>query len=502
MASPSPTYEPRQPDRGVLYQVVREHFETFRAQAARLRDGEGLPAFVEQEFRDFLRCGWLGGGFARFRCACGFERLAPFSCKGRGFCPSCCGRRMTERAAHLVDEVFPHVPVRQWVLSLPVRLRYRLAWDHDLCRAVMGRALRAILGFLRRRARDAGIADGRSGAVAIVQRFGGALNLNVHLHALVLDGVFTHDGDAVDFHVNPSLDAGDVADVLATVEAHVTRLPAQRGEDAEDAGGGTVDPCAEDAPVLAGLAAAAVQGRVALGDRAGARVHQAGDPLAAAPVVPPPGGCHARHCGFDLHAGLCVPAGQPHRLERLCRYVLRPPVAQQRLDLTADGHVRLTLKRPWADGTTYLEFEPLDLLARLAALTPRPRINLILYHGVLGPRAAWRALVVRFDPLVDTGPEITAHPGPEAPGGPTADTPEQAPGAPNRPPADNHHWAELMRRSFGIDVLACPRCGGRLELIALIDDPAVVARILHHLGLPATIPEPCPARSPPLCLAS
>ena len=173
MASPSPTYEPRQPDRGVLYQVVREHFETFRAQAARLRDGEGLPAFVEQEFRDFLRCGWLGGGFARFRCACGFERLAPFSCKGRGFCPSCCGRRMTERAAHLVDEVFPDVPVRQWVLSLPMRLRYRLAWDHDLCRAVMGRALRAILGFLRRRARDAGIADGRSGAVAIVQRSAG-----------------------------------------------------------------------------------------------------------------------------------------------------------------------------------------------------------------------------------------------------------------------------------------------------------------------------------------
>ncbi len=123
MASPSTTYQARQPASGVLYQVVRDHFETFRSQAAQLRDGEGLPGFVEQEFRDFLRCGSLGGGFARFRCAaCGFDRLVPFSCKGRAFCPSCAGRRMVERAAHLVDHVFPRVPVRQWVLSLPPRL--------------------------------------------------------------------------------------------------------------------------------------------------------------------------------------------------------------------------------------------------------------------------------------------------------------------------------------------------------------------------------------------
>ena len=93
---------------------------------------------------------------------------------------------MAERAAHLVDRVFPQVPVRQWVLSLPHRLRYRLAWDHALCRAVLGCVMRAILGFLRRRARDAGVADGRSGAVTIVQRFGGALNTNIHFHTLVM----------------------------------------------------------------------------------------------------------------------------------------------------------------------------------------------------------------------------------------------------------------------------------------------------------------------------
>ena len=114
MAAPSTTYEPRCPAQIALYQIVRDHFETFRVQAACLRDGEGLPRFVEHEFRNFLRCGSLADGFARFRCDdCGLDRLVPFSCKARAMCPSCGGRRMAERAAHLLDHVFPDVPVRQ-----------------------------------------------------------------------------------------------------------------------------------------------------------------------------------------------------------------------------------------------------------------------------------------------------------------------------------------------------------------------------------------------------
>jgi len=93
---------------------------------------------------------------------------------------------MAEQAAHLVDRVLPHVPVRQWVLTLPYRLRYLLAWSHKLCRAV--------LGFYRRRARRAGVSDGRSGAVTVIQRFD-RLQLNVHFHSLVLDGVFAEGGD-------------------------------------------------------------------------------------------------------------------------------------------------------------------------------------------------------------------------------------------------------------------------------------------------------------------
>jgi hypothetical protein len=519
-----------------VYQVVRDHFETFRAQAAGLRDGEGLPRFVEQEFRELLRCGSLAGGFARFRCDdCGQDRLVPFSCKGRAACASCAGRRMAERAAHLVDHVFPVVPVRQWVLTFPQRLRYRLAWDHDLCRAVVGVAVRTVLGYLRHVARLTGVVDGRGGAVAIVQRFGGAMNLNVHCHALVIDGVFARDGADVRFCPAPVLTAADVADVLATIVPRVRRLLERRGLGDGEEGASAADQWAEDAPVLAGMAGASVQGTFALGPRAGKRAR----PCGAVPVevedqrregtVPGPGRCHAcgeprrtaRQEGFDLEAGVCVAAEQRDRLERLCRYALRPTVAQDRLRLTAEGQVVLQLRHPWADGTTHLLFDPLELLERLAVLIPRPRINLILYHGVLGPRAAWRSLVVGFGNTADRGEASTAD-APKAAeradfwevatiDAPTAgehvdsrearatepapDPPCGREGRPQRekPPL----WADLMRRTFGIDVLACPRCGGRFRLIALIEEASVIERILRHLHLPTEVPTPRPGRAPP-----
>ena len=248
----------------MLYQVVREYLETFQVQSASLRDGEGLPRFVVEEFRAYLRCGWLAGGFARFRCAaCGTDRLVAFSCKGRGFCPSCGGRRMVERTAHLVDHVFPAVAVRQWVLSLPPRLRYLLAWDHELCRAVVAVFVRAVLGFLRARARHTGVADGRGGAVAILQRFGAALNLNVHVHALVLDGVFERTPTRrMVFHRAPALSEAEVATVLESARHRIDRLLQRRGlGDDEDVC--APDRWAEEAPVLAGIGAASVQGRIA-----------------------------------------------------------------------------------------------------------------------------------------------------------------------------------------------------------------------------------------------
>jgi hypothetical protein len=389
---------------------------------------------------------------------------------------------MTERAAHLVEYVFPDVPVRQWVLTLPPRVRYVLAWDHALCRAVVAVYMRAVLGWLRQQARARGVRDGRGGAVVIIQRFGSALNLNVHLHAMVMDGVFTRDARGeVRFHAARYLIAPDMTPLLVTLAARIGRLLARHGVSAGAEGVDVADPWAEEMPTLAGLAAASVRGVAAFGPRAGLSVRRCGDPVGASdPTVSRD--WHARVRGFDLHAGIVIRAGARGRLERLCRYALRPAVGQERLHVTPDGQVVLELRRRWANGTTHLVFDPVELLERLAALVPRPRINLVLYHGVLAPRAGWRSAIV---------PAQVADGSPES--GPAGECRHERVG--RRP---NWDWATLMQRSFGFDVLACPQCAGRMTLVALIRDAAVVARILRHLHLPDAVPVMRPAREPPL----
>ena len=116
-------YERHRPEETTLYRLVQQHIETFFAQVE-AETGSGLPGFVKDEFDAFLECGILAHGFLRLRFAdCAHGKLVAFSCKRRGFCPSCGGRRMAQTAAHLVDHIIPRVPVRQWVLSLPIPLR-------------------------------------------------------------------------------------------------------------------------------------------------------------------------------------------------------------------------------------------------------------------------------------------------------------------------------------------------------------------------------------------
>ena len=161
----------------MLHRVVREDLETWlrRRRLAHL-GGAGVPRFVERELRAFFRCGILAPGFARFRCdGCGAARLVAFSCKGRGVCPSFAGRRMTERAADLVDRVLPHVRHhvrhRQWVLSVPFWPRWRMAWDHELTRRDLRIFIRVLFGFYRARGRRLGARGGRTGSVTVIQRF-------------------------------------------------------------------------------------------------------------------------------------------------------------------------------------------------------------------------------------------------------------------------------------------------------------------------------------------
>ena len=163
---------------------------------------------------------------------------------------------MAELAAHLVDGVLGGLPVRQWVLTLPYRLRYALAWDHRLCRAVLAVFIRAVLGFERRRASRRGVRGGVGGAVTAIQRFGSALNTNVHFHTLVAQGVFAEQADGtLRFAPAPAPSDLDVARLLASVRRRIVRLVARHGIDLEQPSD-EVDPADErlfECPVYAGI---------------------------------------------------------------------------------------------------------------------------------------------------------------------------------------------------------------------------------------------------------
>ncbi len=183
--------------------------------------------------------------------------------------------------------------------------------------------------------------------------------------------------------------------------------------------------------------------------------------------------------GFSLHAGVGAQAHQREKLERLCRYIARPALSEKRLSLTSQGNIRYALKTPYRDGTTHVIFEPLDFIARLAALIPKPRVNLTRYHGVFAPNSHLRAQVIPGQRGRRTGEET------------------------DRTAATGHApmtWAQRLKRVFKIDIETCSHCDGAVKIIACIEDSAVIEKILTHLNKQTAFAKPAPlheSRAPP-----
>ena len=367
-------YQRHRPEQTLLYRIVEEYYPQFVDLMA--RQGRPLPDYVQQEFEDYLRCGRLEHGFLRLRCdTCHAEHLLAFSCKHRGFCPSCGARRMAESAALLVDEVFPEQPVRQWVLSFPYPLRFLFASRPEIMGRVLGIVYRVIAthlvnkaGFTRKTA--------RTGAVTLIQRFGSALNLHVHFHMLFLDGVYVDQPDGtVRFRWVKAPTSGELTQLAQTIARRVGRFLERQGLLERDAENSYLAGEAVEAGPMDQLLGHSITYRIAVGPQAGRKVFTL-QTLPACDPEEPFGDTVGKVGGFSLHAGVAAKAGERKKLERLCRYIARPAVSEQRLSLTDSGKVRYQLKTPYRDGTTHVIFEPLDFIARLAALVPRPRVNL------------------------------------------------------------------------------------------------------------------------------
>ncbi len=185
----------------------------------------------------------------------------------------------------------------------------------------------------------------------------------------------------------------------------------------------------------------------------------------------------AKESGFSLHAGVAAQAGERSKLEKLCRYITRPAISEKRLSITSAGNIRYHLKTPYNDGTTHVIFEPLDFIAKLAALVPKPRVNLSRFHGVFAPNSKHRVDVTP----AKRGKGRTHQKNEDK-------TPEQRRQAMTPDQARGRLWAQRLKRVFNIDVSICPQCGGEAKVIACIEDQTIIDRILDHLMKKGALP--------------
>ncbi|MEW5854998.1 MAG: transposase zinc-binding domain-containing protein [Myxococcota bacterium] len=297
------------PQDTVLSRVVEDHLDEF-LRTAREQHG-GFPAFIEKTFRAYLNCGRPERGCIRVHCdSCGHDDVVAFSCKRRGVCPSCNARTMADGAAHLVDHVLPRVPLRQWVVSFPFDLNGMLAFQPELLVAVERIVVDALRRWLEERA-----GGGKAGGVFIRHRFGGAVNINMHSHLLILDGVYREDAGGK--HTFTRTAAPTTTDLLAlagAIHRRVVTLLRRRGLLKR-----TDDEGSNDEMQLDALGACT---RVAMAPGQRERSGPALSVVHEDEVERPRGGCTARVEGFDVYASDAIDGEDRETLERVARYLL------------------------------------------------------------------------------------------------------------------------------------------------------------------------------------
>ena len=232
------------------------------------------------------------------------------------------------------------------------------------------------------------------------------------------------------------------------------------------------DPLLDNEPELARTMAASVKQRIAFGERTGEKVRRIGSGFGYEGERPELKGPRCASVnGFSLHANTTIPAHRRDQLERLIRYTGRGALSLERLEQDANGDLRYHFTRPWSDGTTGIKLSPLELLEKLAALVPLPRVHLIRYGGCLAPHGKLRTVIIP--------------------------TPRQqgVDGQETKTGTAYWHWARLLGRVFDLDMATCPFCRrGSLRVIAAMTQESVITRILRHLQLASVPPPIAPAR--------
>lgn len=512
----------REPEKTLLYQTVQKNFLTFQQRYSELSGGVGLPTHVEREFEEYLKCGILCHGFVRLKCdSCKDESLLGFSCKKRGFCPSCGARKMCEEAAFLRDHVLPFgIPYRQYVLTVPIPLRYRMAKNPKLLGEIHGIFAKEVRRWIESKAKQSVAVDSInivSGTICFVQRFGDGLRLSPHFHLLAPEGAF-QTPESENQSENPEFIPIDrpiseeICQLLEKIQRKVIRRLQRLGNlrtgdesDPVAAGNGFSDEesgVEQQQQVMEAIQQASVENRVVFGNPPGSPVRKEGrNPVGLFGFIGEPAQANADEPllatlkGFSLHAATFVRGeveghdGEGEGpLERLLRYMARGSTPLERMKAASGGDILIQLKKPWRDGTKRIRLNGLELMERLASLVAPRGVNLIRYSGCFAPRHQLRSKIVALSAKGKEQVEETEVP----------TTEDLKPPGCGKKKRFYLTWMELLRRVYRSDVDVCDLCGGRTQITEALKEEEAITRILRKLGISTTPPELTPpSRAPP-----
>ena len=413
--APAGVYRPRNPRATPLYRLVDACYDEVKGQWEERFEGRyGFwRGLLDEQVRRYLDCGLYENGFARIRCPeCHAEYLLAFSCKTRELCPSCAAKRGAATAALLRDEVLGQVGHAQWVLTIPKMLRPYFLHHREL----LGKLAHAAWDTVRELLVAAtGEPDLQPGMVAAVQTAGDMGSWHPHAHCLASRGGWTRAGEWVP---------------VAYVDERAAEL------------------------VFRHKVISLLQGEGLLSE-------ERTDLLLS-----------WRHTGFSVHTGTRVEPEDGAAVERLARYIMRPPISLERMEWDGGGPVRYRAKLGHASGRGQRReaeehFDPRDFLARVLMHVPEPRRHLVRYYGAYSNAARGRRRRA----------EEAGRPGRLQPADPAEEDREV--GAEIR--VLRRRWRELIKRIYEVDPLVCPNCQAEMRIIAFIVDLAVVDKILRHL---------------------
>ncbi|MBI5884319.1 MAG: transposase [Elusimicrobia bacterium] len=407
----------------------------FRSRSPERRSRKPVPS-AESAFRRFLECGIHRFGTVRYRCPdCGEDLFVPFSCKRRGLCPSCDSKRAELTVAHSSDNLLPDVPYRQWVLVVPKVLRWHLNQRPDLVNEVT----RILADTLEKHLKTQ-VPGSMPGQEHFIQRFGSDLNLHIHIHAVVSDGLFEESRNilglpVLSFHQAPVPTDEDIAGLTEKLRRRI------------------------------------IKRFVSLH----ALTQEKADMMLS-----------WDWSGFSLHAKTSIQAQDRKGLENLLRYCARPGLRTKRLTYSK-GKNEVQYRTETVQGRNkLLKMTPLEFMRKVAVLIPPPNKNLVHYYGALAPNSPLRELTVK-----------EARKAAERVRG-NAKAPNQAvERLKEEVSVRARSWAALLSRIFEIEPLICSQCGGTLVPVAAILDDRELERITKHLGLPSDLPKTVPAKSRP-----